>query len=991
MSEPLARVADYASSQTSLLDVQLFIQKLLESVDPFEFHKLIPTFKWNSIVTTNYDRVIEKSYEGKHDRKQNPLIIVGNGDMRQLEETFNAVPIIKIHGCITRAADTAVPMILANEQYAKFTNGRERLATSFRERAMDHAIIFCGYKLGDPHISQILYSLEAVFKDRPHYFAVDPAFDQYDSIYWSKYNMTTISATFEEFIVSLDKAIPESRRRLGSLLTGAAGVLSKWINVGAVLSNGLQALLASKLLHISPGMPMGVPNPMGFYRGDSTSWAPIKSGLDFRRSVSYTVISELALDLEGGPAFILIHGHAGSGKSVTIKRIGWELCAEPHNALVLFAEHSINGLTQHISELYAATRTRIFILIDDLLHDSAALRDCFSYCQRSSLPVTFIGCARTNEWNTEQHYLGILPTEEYSISDLSEREAVDLCKLLETHDCLGELENIPALEERAKVLISQNERQLLVALHQATLGVNNFHDLLHDEYRNIVPHEAQLLYLDICSLHRLRIPVRAGLISRMSGVSFHKFQERFLGPLDRVVSVYSDPLSKDFAYRARHAEIARIVFEEVLQDTEDRANQIARIVASLNTDFSSDDEAASQLIRGRTLADEFSNRSLVERIFDAAEQSGVDRSFVLQQRALFEIKHPDGSLARAQRFIDEAIVLSARANGSLHHTKAVVLREWSRAEGVDRGQADRYREEALEEIRKHGLLKASKYGITTYCELLLDQVKDKLSCEDDALSALSGEVAVRKMAELEKYLIEAAQRYPEDSFVATLRAQLFNALDKNPRALATLRAAFQRVPANETVALRLSRQLLETETEEGHIEALEVLRKTSALNPGSKNVSFELARRLMATDEFQHRAEIGRLLSRSSTKGDTHFEAQFWCARHEFIYGDRAKAIKMYEEFGKHAVPYIDAGARRGMIRTNDGKPCEYSGSVRKLKGDYAFVHCVAINGIVFLHRSQYAQENWNHLHTGDILKFNIAFTFRGPCCVEARQQDTND
>jgi hypothetical protein len=91
----------------------------------------------------------------------------------------------------------------------------------------------------------------------------------------------------------------------------------------------------------------------------------------------------------------------------------------------------------------------------------------------------------------------------------------------------------------------------------------------------------------------------------------------------------------------------RSFFEEVLTDPGDRANQIARVVGALNSEYSSDDYAASQLLKGRKLADEFADRSLVERIFDAARKSTLDKSFVLQQEALFELQHPGGSAHRA--------------------------------------------------------------------------------------------------------------------------------------------------------------------------------------------------------------------------------------------------------------------------------------------------------------------------------------------------------
>src|SRR5690606_16942177 len=102
-------------------------------------------------------------------------------------------------------------------------------------------------------------------------------------------------------------------------------------------------------------------------------------------------------------------------------------------------------------------------------------------------------------------------------------------------------------------LMGANDRQLLVALHELTSG-KPLREIVFSEFRNILPPAAQTLYLDICTLHRLGVVVRAGLISRLSGIRFETFKERFFLPLERVVSVLHDWQSRDFVYKARHRD-----------------------------------------------------------------------------------------------------------------------------------------------------------------------------------------------------------------------------------------------------------------------------------------------------------------------------------------------------------------------------------------------------------------------------------------------------
>src|SRR4051794_6606509 len=58
----LAVVAELAISETDLLTVQTFVRDLFVHFHPAPFHKLLPTFRWSAIATTNYDLIVEEAY-----------------------------------------------------------------------------------------------------------------------------------------------------------------------------------------------------------------------------------------------------------------------------------------------------------------------------------------------------------------------------------------------------------------------------------------------------------------------------------------------------------------------------------------------------------------------------------------------------------------------------------------------------------------------------------------------------------------------------------------------------------------------------------------------------------------------------------------------------------------------------------------------------------------------------------------------------------------
>src|SRR3990172_12188667 len=66
----LTTVADFARNEGSLLQVQTAIRDMFVALEPNSFHCLVPQFRWKAIVTTNYDLVVERTYQKTQGRLQ---------------------------------------------------------------------------------------------------------------------------------------------------------------------------------------------------------------------------------------------------------------------------------------------------------------------------------------------------------------------------------------------------------------------------------------------------------------------------------------------------------------------------------------------------------------------------------------------------------------------------------------------------------------------------------------------------------------------------------------------------------------------------------------------------------------------------------------------------------------------------------------------------------------------------------------------------------
>src|SRR5690606_9973557 len=142
-------------------------------------------------------------------------------------------------------------------------------------------------------------------------------------------------------------------------------------------------------------------------------------------------------------------------------------------------------------------------------------------------------------------------------------------------------------------------------------------------------------------------------------------------------------------------------------------------------------------------------------------------------------------------------------------------------------------------------------------------------------------------------------------------SRLGDLLSDYPRALESLRRAFEANPSRGFVAVRLARTL----SRMGDVQsASNVLEQCVKANPSSKEAHLELAMLLKRESESLHAEKIGFHLKRSFTEGDSNFTAQFWMARHEFLFGDRQVGMDAFQRLRASRVPFSLKRGLQGFV-----------------------------------------------------------------------------
>ena len=897
---PLNQISDYAISESSLVDVQEFIRDIYEPLDPAPFHGLIPKFRWYGLATTNYDRVVEKAYETEKQRLQRARPIISNGDnIQDALRSPDDVLLLKLHGCISRTANESCPLILTTEQYIQYKAGRSRLFSTLQDWAYERPLVFIGSSIQDPDLRAVVLELATLGDRRARCFGVVPDVDDVLSRYWEQRKLTLLQGTCQEFLETLDGEIPRNIRVLSSLLRTqeAHPIAERFTSSDTILSDTCRAFLSADVEYVRSVTSERV-NPKDFYRGFGSGWGPIEQDLDVPRKLTDTILSDVVLAEPGermnGLEVVLLKGHAGSGKSVLLRRIAWA-AANDYNVVVLMARPEGSVEPSAIREVIAAIEGRLFLFVDDaadrVREVAALIRDVGVERER----LTVVLAERINEWNIGGDAIDSHLTEQYIVPYLEITEIKGLIDLLSRHRALGTLEqNSP--EERIAAFDQRAGRQLLVALHEATLG-RPFEDIIKDEYDNVVPAEAQEIYLSICVLNRLNVPVRAGVISRMHRVPFDYFRERFFLPLEHVVQTAYDSLLRDHTYAARHPQIAEIAFQRVLDDDERRLDKYLRCLAALNVDYTVDQRAFRQMVRGGALLELFPSRDMVQQVFRVAQEIVGQDSYLLQQMALYEMKSHDGSLDRAAQLLDSA-TRGAPYDGSIKHSRAELMLKLAESARTELEREQRLREAmriASALSRERTDRGGGSHAIHTVIKVGLSRLKSLLTTPTGvAARATTEEEVSGAIRTIEGNLVEGLQRFPDDSYLLSSEAELAALLEDSSRAIAAMRSAFKTNPRNGVIAIRLAKSL-ESQDELG--EAKSTLETALDSNPGDKRLHFALAKFLMRhASGVQDRIEYH--LERAFTSGDRNYDAQLLYARQLYIKGEVDKARERFRTLG---------------------------------------------------------------------------------------------
>lgn len=890
--EELMVAAELAVSEAGSARVNQWLMDTFNAFEPMDAHLKLPAFRWKAIATTNYDVLVEKAYDRSGEGAQTLVTRYKDdqpfGSMMDAQE--RPLPFLKLHGCARHAHDAQVPLVLTPTSYNNHEANRARLYRQLEELAADYTVIYCGQSLSDLHIRRL--SQEGNRSARPFHFLVSPGLDEVKKRFWAEHRVEGIQATFAEFMDALDTALPPLMRLPRLADTNEDKPYRTFFTVNQDESDRLASAFRTDLQLLHSGLPVGAASAERFYAGHDEGWGAIRRGFDVQRRVSRHLIEFVAEAPPSGPRLVVVRGAAGFGKSIALRRAAWELGVSL-GELVIWANDDARVWPDTLQELHELTGRRIHLFIDRAAYNLEKVEAALAAAKAKDVPITVVTAERTNEWSIYCQRLERYSPEFFETTKLSEREVDELLEKLEECRCLGRLaDETPA--RRKEIVIGKLDRQLLVVLHEVTRGVS-FETIIKDEFERIAPPDAQTLYLDICTLNRFDVPVRAGIVSRLSGISFREFETEFFEPLEDLVGVSRNVVSGDYEYRARHAHVGEIVFTQICQTDEQRHDQIVRVLSSLDRSFQSDNTALSGLLRGRDVAETFEDVGLARDIYDLALHRNPQAAFIGQQRAIFEMQHSGGDAAAAEAAIDGALEIEPH-NSTLHHTRSRVLayRAQSAPSEFARDSLRSQARSALGNISNQ----QDVYVLTARARLRVDEVEDAISRMKTSPSDARRDELAEAVDDAERAITRAMNAFPDEAELLRAEARLHEFLGDDDGAIHLLEKAWMKMPRGAGVAKQLARRYLARNDVDS---ALTMLNTALERQPTDRSLNLMIANILFSQSADLNSSKAVDFLKVSFVSGDREHWGRFLRAGHAYVIGDYEESKRLFEDLDQRA------------------------------------------------------------------------------------------
>ncbi|MDQ7733357.1 SIR2 family protein [Halomonas sp. SpR1] len=549
----LTEITSLAEEKRSRADLIRCLRKMFTKIHVTGALLNLPLYSWKNIYTTNYDRLIEQSYE----KKDKPLsVISSNYDFRE-QRYPEATKLYKLHGCINKdiSDGNSSRLIISEADYDNTSQYRETLWDAFKHDLNGGCVVIIGYSLADQHIKDLVSRAISINNNSYSPASINLVLYTKDEGRAALFERRGVKVSFgsvDDFFIELQK-----RNEPSPLV---------YTSTGDPLDN--KSILQPVTLRVDDELQNIDKNASAMFQGWPATYSDIKAKLTFDRSITKEL--ESTINSENILCICLL-GASGMGKSTTARKTILRLkdsgrhCWEHKGShRVLYEEW------RDVAKDLAKRKENGILFIDDAhnhLFEINNLVDLLSADENSHLKI--ILTSTRNHWHPRVKTPNFfLKGKEFVLKKLDDSEVEGLLALVESHSDLQPLiENSFSgfsRTERKRRLIAKCESDTFVCLKNI-FASEQFDDIVLREYAELDDNLREIYRL-VSAMESAGVNVHRQLVIRLLGISSESVAASLVNLVDIIHEYTISEREGIYGWKGRHPVITDIVTKYKMPD-----------------------------------------------------------------------------------------------------------------------------------------------------------------------------------------------------------------------------------------------------------------------------------------------------------------------------------------------------------------------------------------------------------------------------------------